>query len=85
MLTHLPPFEPNARMEASIIEHSRVHERHRKIGHAGQFNHAVDLRKNIIYSRRLLNGITLGQSISDPNKRKVLLTEMLFPMNKPFL
>jgi hypothetical protein len=47
MLTHLPPFEPNARMEAGIIEHSRVHERHRKIGHAGQFNHAVDLRKNV--------------------------------------
>ncbi len=32
-----------------------------------------------------LNGITLGQSISDPIKRMILLTELPFPMNKPFL
>jgi hypothetical protein len=29
-----------------------------------------------------LNGITLGQTILDPNKRMIPLTEFHFPMNK---
>lgn len=47
---YLPTLESDARVEAGIIEHPRVHEGHGQIRHTREFYHAVDLhnRKEIL-------------------------------------
>lgn len=44
-LFYLPSLEPDAGVERGVVEHSRVHERHRKVRHARQFDNTVNLEQ----------------------------------------
>ena len=56
-LSYLPSLEPDTRMKAGVIKHSRIHKRHGQIWHSRQFNHTINLLTKEIFPK--LNTLSL--------------------------